>query len=542
MSKFFLLFVLCFLQLTYAVPFTGQKFVISSPSPHVTEVAQQIYNQGGNIFDIAVASALSLSVTHPYFVSLGCGGFAVLKYKNKIRALDFREKAPQKMSPDFYTKNQASSITGATAAGVPGFLSGLQSLHEEYGSLPWNKLVSPAIKQAQYGFRVSGDWYKATLKNKKRFNSYGKRIFLKKRGKTYLPGDTFRQPQLLKALQKIKARKSHAFYQGDIGRDIIDSVKKSGGVLTYEDLKNYNVRWLNPVSSSFRNYKVHSMPLPSSGGIILLRALKLAEQQRLHQKIPYSLDEMHLLGEILSRAFLPRSLMGDLDSSEKKVKEWISGASLKTLNKTISKHKVKHLKPLKEEPSETTHISIMDKKGNAIAMTLTLNGYYGSAFVTKKYGIVLNNQMDDFNTRPKRANLYGLIQGSANKIQKGKRPLSSMTPTIIERNGKTVLVLGGAGGPTIITSVLQTIYRRLITGLDLDQAIQSPRIHHQFLPRVLFVEKTRFSPELTRGLKDRGYKIKYRNHIGQVFAVGLSGGKLLKAAHETRSEGDSGGY
>ena len=539
-NKIILILYLFVTSSAYAVSFSGKKFVISGPSPHMIHVAQEIHNKEGNIFDIAIASALSLSVTHPYFVSLGCGGFAVLKYKDKIRTLDFRERAPQNMQSDFYEKNRVSSTTGATAVGVPGFLAGLQALHREYGKLPWSTLVSPAIRQAKKGFLVSQNWYESTLKNKKRFNSHGRKIFLTRKQRVYLPGDKFKQPQLARALKKVRSGKADVFYHGDLGEDIIESVQEHGSVLTKEDLSNYKVRWLKPVSSSFRNYKVHSMPLPSSGGIILLRALKLIEKQKLSKQLLYSLGEFHLLGEIMSRAFLPRTLMGDSEDSRNKVHKWLSHTSLTPLNKTISIYKAKHLNPPKES-NQTTHLSIMDNEGNALAMTLTLNGYYGSAFVTKKYGIVLNNQMDDFTTRSNKPNLYGLKQGKANRIQGGKRPLSSMTPTIIEKNGKPVLVLGGAGGPTIITAVLQTIYRRLVNGLNLDQAIQSPRIHHQFSPRTLFIERKRLSPEIIKGLRAKGHKIKYRNHLGAVFAVGLRD-KWMEAAHESRAEGSSGGY
>ena len=541
LEKFIFLFFAVFVFQVHAASFVGQKFVISGPSPHLIPIAQKVYDKGGNVFDIAVASALSLSVTHPYFVSLGCGGFAVIKHKNQIRALDFREKAPQKMRSDFYEKNKVSSLVGGTAVGVPGFLAGLQALHKEYGNLSWSSLVTPAIKQAEKGFLVSFHWSKATNKTKKKFNVYGKKIFLTKRGEAYLPGDRFKQPQLARALKKVRSRKARVFYKGDLGKDVVEAVQGDGGLLSYKDLKDYRVRWLKPVSISFRNYKVHSMPLPSSGGIILSRALKLIERQNLQKELLYSQKEFHLLGEIMSRAFLPRLLMGDSERSLRKTTEWISDESLKREHKTISLHKVRHLKPPKES-LQTTHLSVMDKDGNAVAMTLTLNGYYGSAFVTKKYGIVLNNQMDDFNTRSQKSNLYGLIQGQENGIQGGKRPLSSMTPTIIEKNGKTVLVLGGAGGPTIITGVLQTIYRHLVKGLTLDQSLQSPRIHHQFLPRTLFVESKRLSPEVIKGLRARGHTIKYRDHIGQVFAVGLRGQGLIEAAHESRAEGASGGY
>ena len=292
---------------------------------------------------------------------------------------------------------------------------------------------------------------------------------------------------MTKALKLLQKNKGKAFYGGSIGRDIVATVKKHKGLLTEEDLKKYRVRWLKPVSISFRGYKVHSMPLPSSGGVILSRALKLMEKQKLFKKKLYSLDELHLLAEIMARAFRPRFLMGDPDFTKLKERFWLLNQNIEDINKTIFLKKARHLPPLKES-EETTHISLMDAKGNAISMTITLNGYYGSHIVSEKYGIVLNNQMDDFTTLPGEANMFGLVQGKNNSVQGGKRPLSSMTPTIVEKNNTTVMALGGAGGPTIISGVLQTLYRYLINKMDLDQAILAPRLHHQFLPRNLLLK------------------------------------------------------
>ncbi len=523
----------------YGVPFQGTKVLISGPSPYLPSIVRNIYNQGGNIIDIAVASALSLSVTHPYYVSLGCGGFALVKMNSSIKVLDFREMAPYEMKEDFYTKSKLSSQKGGSAVGVPGFLAGLEELHKKYGKLSWSRLVEPSIVLAQKGFFVSGDWADITHESKKAFNTSGKKIFFKN-GKAYKPGDVFKQPKLVKALYLVKKNKSRDFYHGVLGRDVIAAVQNSKGVMSRKDLKKYKVRWLKPLSVRYRGYKVNSMPLPSSGGVILSRALKLIEKQKLYKKTLYSVEEFHLLGEIMARAFQPRFLMGDPDFISFKERDWLSKDKINNMNKTISSHKVKLLPKVKES-GETTHISLIDRKGNAVAMTLTLNGYYGSGVVTKKYGIVLNNQMDDFTTLFNKSNLYGLVQGKNNKVEGGKRPLSSMTPVIVEKNGKTIMALGGAGGPKIITSVLQTLYRYLSHGLDIDQSIQSPRIHNQFLPRTLFIENKRMSPEVAFQLKQKGHKVEYRNYMGQVFGVALNRKGVLSAGHESRKEGASGG-
>ena len=491
--------------------------------------------------DASIACALSLAVTHPYYVSLGSGGFALIKQKGKIETIDFREKAPQNMKPDFYVTKGLSSQTGGAAVGVPGFLAGLWSLHKKYGNLPWRRLVTPAIQLAKKGFPVSGNWSEITQQKKKNFNSKGKTLFFKKKA-PYLPGDILKQPQMTKALKLVQRNPLKAFYRGPLGRDVVLTVTKNKGVMTKEDLKNYKVRWLEPVSVSFRGHQVHSMPLPSSGGIILARALKLMEKQKLHKKSLYSAEELHLLGEIMARAFRPRNLMGDPENFKAPIPNWLSEENLEELNQTLSSKQVRYLSPLKES-LETTHISLMNNKGEAVAMTLTLNGFYGSGLVTEKYGIVLNNQMDDFTTLPGKANMYEVIQGQKNQVKGGRAPLSSMTPVIVEHRGKTVLSLGGAGGPMIINGVLQTLYRYIANNLNIDQAIQAPRIHHQFIPRNLFVEEKRFNPDVILQLKMKGHKIRHREHIARVFGVALDRKNgWLSAGREIRRESFAGGY
>ena len=539
MFRLFFIFYFCFLSFfTYSTPFKAEKFIVSSASPHSSMVAQTIFNQGGNLVDMAVASAFALAVTHPYYVSLGSGGFALIKVKSEIKALDFRETAPHQMSADFFEKTNLSSIKGGASVGVPGFLAGMRELNKKYGKLSWSQVIAPALLLAKKGFLVSGDWVDITKKSKNKFNSTGKKIFFKN-GKSYKVNERFKQPGLAKALKLIQKKKTSVFYKGEIGQDIVSVVNKEKGVLSLEDLKKYKLRWLEPVSFSFRGYQIHSMPLPSSGGLILARALKLIEKKQLYKKELYSFDEIHLLGEIMARAFLPRFLMGDPSFSNFNEKKWLSDKNLNSASQSISLKRAVKI-PIPKESEETTHISLMDAKGNAVSMTITLNGFYGSHVVSPKYGIVLNNQIDDFTTRPGQANMFSLMQGKNNSIEGGKRPLSSMTPTIVEQKGETVMAIGGAGGPTIITGVLQTIYRYLVNKMNLEQAIYSPRIHHQFLPRRLFVENKRFSPELIMNLKLRGHKIQFKDYIAQVFAVAKEKDQLVGGG-EIRREGSAGG-
>ena len=336
-----------------------------------------------------------------------------------------------------------------------------------------------------------------------------------------------------------------------IAKDIVNTVKANKGVMTLADLKNYKPRWLKPLEFRFGKYKVFSMPLPSSGGIIMARATHLMNQKQPYKFSLFSISELHLLSEILSFSFRPRNQMGDLPSPSRYLKSWLSDWNLRELGGKITLQRVRKLPLAKDtlrrtkispkESRETTHFSIMNNKGEAVSMTLTLNGNFGSFVVTDKYGIVLNNQMDDFNTLPGKPNQFGLIQGKNNRVLKGRRPLSSMSPTIVQRKGKAVMALGGAGGPMIISAVWQTLYRHLIRGMDLDLALQAPRLHHQFLPRALFVEKSRFAPVVLNLLRERGHYIKQRDSIAKVYAVSKNKEGLLEGAFDSRGAGATGG-
>ena len=547
MFRFVVIFFLFFSIPAFARTVQAQKIIVSGPSLHLVDTVKEISQKGGNIFDAAIAGAFTLSVTHPYFVSLGCGGFALLKKaSSSVRALDFREVAPGAMGEDFYVKTRASSKTTGTAVGVPGFVAGQWAIHKKYGSLNWSELLKPAIKLSKQGFMVSGQWLRRTKGKRKDFNLSGQKIFFHSNGNPYLPGEFLRQKSLTAALRLIQRKNRSLFYRGLIAEDLIKTVRANGGVMTLEDLKNYQVRWLKPHSFSFGSYQAFSMPLPSSGGLILDRASQLIKQKKLDKISLYSVSEWHLLGEILAFSFRPRSQMGDLSKPGSILKKWVSKKSLKSLGQQISLSKVNKLSVLRDtlspESSETTHFSVMNNKGEAVSMTLTLNGSFGSYVVTDKYGISLNNQMDDFNTYPGEPNQFGLIQGKNNLVRKGRRPLSSMSPTIVQKKGKVLMAIGGSGGPTIITGVLQTMYRHLLRGMDLDVALQAPRIHHQFLPRILFVEKNRFSPVVLSLLKQRGHKIKIRDSLAKVYAVSRTKEGLLEGAFDARGEGAVGGF
>lgn len=538
-----------------AIVFEGQKLVIAGPSPYAIEAGKRVYEQGGNVFDVSVTVALVLSVVSPYYAALGGGGFALIRKAGESpSALDFREVAPSTMGPKFFEKKgPRDSVDGPLAVGVPGIPAGLWELHKKYGRLHWSRLFNEAIDLAERGFLVSGEWVRETEKNKERFNKAGKSIFFGKEGQSLKPGDRHRHKALAKVLKEMRNRGITSFYRGSVANDIIESLERLGGVMSKQDLETYSPRWLTPIEENFGKARVFLMPPPSSGGHIVSLALRLAEKQNL-KKVPlFSVEEFHLLGEILSRGFRLRGLIGDPSFVGKDWESHFAEDRLKDILKTIDQKKTVKLDPIgKLDPTgkkevnaktdgETTHFSVIDQAGNAVAMTLTLNASYGSGVVTEKYGIALNNEIDDFSTRLNQPNLYGLVQGEANRVQGGKRPLSSMTPTLVTTADGSMLSLGAPGGPRIISSVFQVLYRVLARDMDLDLAVQAPRIHHQFIPHTLFIDPARFSHETIEGLKSLGHDIK-ESSIGKVYVVKRRSDGILEGAFDSRGEGAVGGF
>ncbi len=536
--------------------------MISSESPQAVWAGQQIASQGGNIVDVAVATGFALSVSHPQSGSLGGGGFAMIKIGTKTEVLDFREMAPLKTNPTFYLdKAKDASVNGSNAVGVPGVVAGLHALHKKYGKMKWSKLLNPAIQLAQKGVIVSRVMNETLNSNFKRFNEKGQELFLNKNGEIKKPGDMFKQNGLATTLTRIQKYRTNGFYKGPVAKDIVNTLSKGGGVMSLKDLKDYKVRWLKPIETRFKNHTVYLMPPPSSGGVVIASALKLIEKRELSTYPALSSLEAHLLIEILARSFRGRAHLGDPDFHKNPIEYLLSDEYLNSMHDSISTSETVALAPLKtipkptpssttsssttqttlsEESTETTHYAAIDADGNAISITTTLNGNFGSGVFSNKFGISLNNEMDDFTTRPGEPNMFGLIQGEGNVVEPGKRPLSSMSPTIVGKDGKAVLALGARGGPLIISAVLQTLYRVLVTGYNIDQAIQAPRVHHQFLPNIALVDPIRISPDIIQKLKDRGHEIKTRD-IAKVFGVQRRPNSLLDGAYDSRGEGAAGG-
>ena len=532
-----------------AVPAEGTRIMISAPSDYAVDAGKAASAKGGNLIDVAVAVGLTLVVTNPSNASLGGGGFALVSMGQGVEVLDFREAAPAATSPEFYLNlEKGASWNGGTAVGVPGVAAGLWALHQRYGKLEWSILFDTAMSLALDGIEFSGTESRYSETQKDRLNPAGLKHFFKTPEQHYRPGETLKQPALAQALQLFRDQGAAGFYKGEVARDIAATVQANGGVITAEDLTAYRVRWLQPLQTEFNGHKLYMMPPPSSGGAVIKAAFELFERVDIQQQAPLSVDELHLMAEVLNRAFRGRALLGDPDYHDNPFDTILADAYLDEMAQSIDTTRTVQLQPLVDkaldDSSETTQYSILDAEGNAISLTVTLNGSYGSGVVSEKFGISLNNEMDDFTTRPGEPNMFGLVQGFGNRVQPGKRPLSSMSPTLVEKDRRIVMTLGAAGGPRIISSVIQTIYRVLVTGLDIDRAVQFPRVHHQFLPNKLYMDEYKFSPEVVAGLQQRGHETVAQrpSYLGRIKAVRLNNKNYLEASFDNRSEGAVGGY
>ncbi|MCB0350997.1 MAG: gamma-glutamyltransferase [Bdellovibrionales bacterium] len=535
------------LNAAHALPSKGSEIVMSAASPLAVQSGQRIAELGGNPVDVAVAIVLGMSVTNATFSALGGGGFAIVKMGKSVEVLDFRERAPLATNPDYFLKkSKNASMTGGAAVGVPGLPAGLYDLHKKYGKIHWSRLFDDPIRLAQKGFRVSGEYSEKLATNASRFSPGAKLHFLKNGVTPYKPGELFIQKGLAKALSEMRNRNIVSFYNGPIAKDIVTSVRAAGGDMTLKDMQEYRAVWRKPMVTEYSGYKLYLMPPPSSGGIVTQTALKLIEKLDVKKYPSRSIDEYHMLGQILSRAFRGRTLIADPDHYSVATEKLLANEYLEELAKSIKLDEATAIEPLKEEDfsnkesAETTHISVLDKFGNAVAMTVTLNGNFGSAVASEKYGIMLNNEMDDFTTRPGEPNMFGLVQGQGNMIAPGKRPLSSMSPTLVEKGGKVIMAVGAPGGPRIISAVIQVLYRVLGRGEELQSAVEAPRVHHQLLPNKLFIDNDRFSPEVVDGLKLKKNSVE-ESWPARIYVCKKTD-EILEAVVDTRGEGTASGF
>ncbi len=531
------------------------KAMVVSAREEASKIGIQILKKGGNAFDAMIATELSLAVSFPVAGNLAGGGFMVYRTQyGEIGALDYREKAPIAAHRDMYLDEKGDFIsekskTGSLAVGIPGTIAGIFAVHEKLGSLPIEEILKPVIELAQKGYIVTK--YQASR------IAHFKPIFLKTNGEsslyteTYKEGDTIKNIALAKTLQRISDNGRSEFYSGKTAEMLVEFIQSKNGIITMEDMNAYEAQWRDPIVFDYKNLKVISMSPPSSGGICLAQILKFIEPYPIKEYGHNSTKTIQVITEAERRAYADRSYyLGDPDFADIPSETLISDAYLQDRMKDFSFDKATSSDSLSYgtipgyESSETTHYSIVDQFGNAIAVTTTLNGAYGSKLYSNELGFFLNNEMDDFSVKPGEPNIYGLIGGEANSIAPQKRMLSSMTPTLVEKDGKFWMTVGTPGGSTIITSVLQTILNVYEFEMDMQEAVDAPRFHHQWLPDVIRFEPNSFPKDSLQYLTEKGYKVEEKNStiIGKVDGIRvLSNGKLEGGA-DRRGDDTAVGY
>jgi gamma-glutamyltranspeptidase/glutathione hydrolase len=535
-----------------AQPVRAKHGMVVSREPHATEAGLNVLKSGGNAVDAAVAVGFALAVTHPSAGNIGGGGFMLIRFADgRTTFLDFRERAPGKASRDMYLDANGNptndSVLGWRAPGVPGSARGFEYAHKKYGKKPWAELVAPSVELASKGFEVS--YGLATgLRSSKNLAKFpeSKRIFHND-GKYFEMGDTLVQTDLGRTLARIAKDGAKDFYEGETARIIAREMEANGGLITLEDLKNYAVVERKPLEGDYKGYHIIGAPPPSSGGIGVLQMLGVLETSGYEKSGAGSAASIHYVAETMRRYYADRSeYLADPDFFKVPVRALLDKAYVAKLRESINPEKATPSDDVlpgalaAHESDHTTHFSVVDAEGNAVAVTYTLNGGYGSGVTVPGTGVLMNNEMDDFSVKPGVPNMFKLIQGEANAIQPGKRPLSSMTPTIVLRDGKLYLVLGTPGGSRIISNVFQVLLNVVDFGLNIQDAVSRPRFHHQWRPDVLYMEQG-FSPDTEALLKARGHVIEHVERMCEMSCIMVDNGWLQGAA-DPRVEGNAAGY
>jgi len=492
--------------------------MVGAQEPLATDVGVQILQQGGNAVDAAIAVGFALAVTHPYAGNLGGGGFMLIRFADgRSTFIDFRERAPQKASRNMYLdasgKATRESLDGWKSSGVPGTVRGFELAHRKYGTRKWAELLEPAAALAAQGFHVTYALAES-LKSARNLSQdpESKRIFHKK-GTYWEAGETLTQPELARTLNRIAQNGVNEFYEGETAQKLTEAMSRNGGLITLSDLKKYTAVERTPLTGSYRGYGIIAAPPPSSGGIGILQMLGMLEGSAYQKNGFGSAAEIQYLAEVMRRSYADRSqYLGDPDFAKLPLKGLLDPAYIKRRRDSIDPSRATPStqilpgQPAGRDGGETTHYNVVDAQGNAVAVTYTLNEGYGNGITVPGLGFLLNDEMDDFAAKPGSPNAFGLIQGEVNAIQPGKRPLSSMTPTILTRDGKFFMAVGAPGGSRIISAVLQTILNVVDFGMNAQDAVDAPRIHHQWQPDKLYLEPG-ISPDTAALLKSRGYDV-----------------------------------
>lgn len=534
----------------------SKQAMISSAHPLATQIGIEVMKNGGNAFDAALAMKFALAVVYPRAGNIGGGGFAVYRLTNgEIGALDFREKAPSDATTDMFLDKEGNiidgrSIIGHKAAGVPGSVEGILTLHEKFGTKPRNELMQPSVNLAYYGYTITAD--QADVYNEKRddfIQINGSDFFLVKK-EPWKEGDSIQFRELAGTLAQIRDKGRMGFYEGIVADQIIKEMHRGGGIISFEDLKNYQSKWREPVTGMYRDHKIISMPPPSSGGVAILQLLQGAENYDLKKMGHNSFESIHILTELERRVYADRAThLGDPDYFDVPTDMLLSPSYNEERFSDITLYEKTDSQDIKEgevqviESVETTHFSIVDPYGNAVALTTTLNSFFGCKVYVKGAGFFLNNEMDDFSSKPGIPNQFGLVGGQANAIKPHKRMLSSMTPTIVEKDGQLKMVLGTPGGSTIMTSIFQVIVNVIDHEMGMQDAVNATKTHSQWLPDRIIIEKRWTPPGVIQKLEKAGHEIGYRNTLGRMDCILIrEDGKLEGGADHTRSDNYAEGF
>ncbi|MBB63955.1 MAG: gamma-glutamyltransferase [Waddliaceae bacterium] len=534
-SVHFLLILLLFSSTSLSASIAeGYKGAVSSAESHATKAGLEVLQEGGNAIDASIAVAFALAVTHPSAGNIGGGGFLVYRAADgSTNSIDYREKAPSESTHNMYLDESGSlnkkSLIGGLAAGIPGTVAGMAMAHEKYGSLPWKRLLAPAIRLAEEGHHIDS-WHAKTMRHAmekmQKIGAYeSAQHYRKADGSPYEEGDLWVQGELANTLRMIAEKGPESFYRGAFAKKLAKGVRSLGGIWTYEDLKNYNAVERIPLVIQYRGHEITTMPPPSAGGVVMGQILTICEFLNAHNYSWTTPHAVHLYVEAARWSYVDRNTkLGDPDFINNPLEKLMSRSYLQNRAQKINRyHATKSTEIADEsasqkESEQTTHFSVVDSEGNAVSNTYTLNTGFGAKVVVPGTGILLNNEMDDFAAKPGEANRYGLVQGENNSIAPNKRMLSSMTPSIVTKDNKLRAVVGSPGGSTITTTVVQIIRHLIDHQLSLEEAILAPRIHHQWLPDTIYVEKE-VSEDMRIGLQAMGHEITERKAIGHANCI-----------------------
>ncbi|MCY4584547.1 MAG: gamma-glutamyltransferase [Bryobacterales bacterium] len=540
------------LQAATRAPVRARRAMVVSAQADATRAGVEVLQSGGNAVDAAVAVGFALAVTHPRAGNLGGGGFMLIRFADgRATFLDFRERAPAAAHRDMYLGPDGEPtdemILGYRASGVPGTARGLEMATRKYGTKQLRELVEPAVRLASNGFAVTFDQSQSLQSSRMAKFPESRRIF-QRGGRFYEMGEVLRQPDLQRTLERIARHGADDFYAGETARLIAADMKKNHGTITLDDLKQYKPVERTPLEGSYRGYEIITAPPPSSGGVGIIQMLNMLEESGYERSGAGSAAAIHYVAETMRRYFADRAAyFGDPDFVSVPVERLTRKSYARQRAKTIDRGRAGRSSEMPpglsagSESTETTHYSVVDDAGNAVAVTYTLNGSFGSGVTAVGTGVLLNNEMDDFSSKPGAPNNAGLLTSEQNAIAPGKRPLSSMTPTIAARGGKLFLVVGSPGGPTIISTVLQIIINVIDFKMNLQQAVDFPRFHHQWMPDRLRLERHGHSQDTVERLSRRGHPLSFVEKQGRVMAIQATDQWLLGAA-DARSEGSAEGY